>query len=268
MRSTLALTAVLATLTAAGCRRDDPQLQKELAGIRQEVQAIRAQLSKQGGPAPARQRPPSPDGNKVYAVGVAGAPAIGKADAPLTLVLAYEYACPWCEKQHQAFADIARAYGDDVRLVYRPYVVHPQVATDAALAACAAHRQGRFGEVDAALWRDVFGGRAFERAAVEKAAVGGGADLSRLRADMDGACKAWVAGEQGALAALGASSTPTLWVNGRPTIGFKTFDQLKPLLDEELGRARERIAAGTPRAAYYEEWVMKKGLPRFEPAGS
>jgi len=42
--------------------------------------------------------------------------------------------------------------------------------------------------------------------------------------------------------------------------GFRTLEQLKPVIDEELARARERIAAGTPRDAYYAEWVMKKGL--------
>jgi protein-disulfide isomerase len=263
MRSIFLLTVVLPTLVAAaGCRRDDAALQKELSGIRQEVQAMRAQLSKMGA-APARQRPPGPDPSKVYAVGVDGAPSSGPADAPVTLVLAYEYACPWCDKQRQAFAEIAKAHGDDVRFVYRPFLVHPQVATEAARAACAADRQGRFAEVDAALWKDVFAARSFDRASVEKAAAGAGADMARLRADMDGACNAWIQGQQAALSALGAGGTPMVWINGRPAGGgFLTAAQLEPLVTEELARARERIAGGTPRAAYYAEWVMKKGLTR------
>jgi hypothetical protein len=48
--------------------------------------------------------------------------------------------------------------------------------------------------------------------------------------------------------------------------GFRTLEQLKPVIDEELARARERIAAGTPRDAYYAEWVMKKGLRALQVA--
>lgn len=50
--------------------------------------------------------------------------------------------------------------------------------------------------------------------------------------------------------------------------GYKSLEALKPLLDEELARARERIAAGTPASDYYAEWVLKKGLPRFDVASN
>jgi protein-disulfide isomerase len=257
--TTLAVTALVVSVR----RQDDPELRKELSGIRQEVQAIRAQLSK-AAPAP-RARPPGPDPSKVYAVATDDAPSMGPADAPLTVVMAYEYACPWCDRQRQVFDEMKAAYGDDVRFVFRPFVVHPDQATPAALAACAAERQGKFAAVHDALWRDVFGKRAFDRASAEKAASVAGVDPARLRADMDGACTQWLAAQGAALKPLGVSGTPMVWVNGRPVAGgFKTLVQLKPLLDEELARARERIAAGTPRARYYAEWVMKKGLTRVD----
>jgi protein-disulfide isomerase len=261
MRSTFALAAIAAAL--AGCHHDDAEIKKELTGIRQDLQGLRAQLARSGAPA-APARPSGPDPAKVYAVGVDGAPAIGSAAAPLTVVIAYEYACPWCNKQRQAFTALRAAYGDDVRFVFRPFVVHPEVATDAALAACAGDRQGHFAEVSDALWSNVFDKRAFDRAAVEKAAGGvAGIDLARLRADMDGGCRDWVEREQGALSALGVNATPQVWINGRPIPGgYKPLEGLKPVLDEELARAKERIAAGTPRDRYYADWVVKKGLTR------
>ena len=92
MRSLLALTVITA---AFGCHQDNQDLKKELAGIRQELAALRGQR----GGAPARPPAPrGPDPAKVYAVGVQGAPAVGPADAPVTIVMAYEYACPFCEK--------------------------------------------------------------------------------------------------------------------------------------------------------------------------
>jgi predicted DsbA family dithiol-disulfide isomerase len=149
-------------------------------------------------------------------------------------------------------------------------VVHPDLANDAALAACAADRQGHFSEVSDALWTRVFDKRAFDRASVERAAGAvAGVDLARLRADMDGECKGWVEHERAALVELGVNATPQVWVNGRPfPAGYHTVEGLKPVIDEELARARERIAAGTPRDAYYAEWVVKKGLPRLEANGS
>ncbi len=261
MRSMFALAAIAAAL--AGCHHDDEAIKKELAGIRQDLQGLRAQMGRPGA-APAPARPPGPDPAKVYAVGIDGAPAIGPAAAPLTVVIAYEYACPWCNRQRQAFTALREAYGDDVRIVFRPFVVHPEVATDAALAACAADRQGHFAEVSDALWSNVFDKHAFDRASVEKAAAGvTGVDLARLRADMDGDCRGWIEREAGALSELGVNATPQVWINGRPIPGgYKPLEGLKPVLDEELARARERIAAGTPRDRYYADWVMKTGLTK------
>jgi protein-disulfide isomerase len=184
--------------------------------------------------------------------------------------MAYEYACPWCNRQRQVFPALHEAYGDNVRFVFRPFVVHPDLATPAALAACAADRQGRFSEVSDALWTGVFDNRTFDRAAVERVAGSvAGVDLARLRADMDGACKTYVDQERASLSELGVNATPQVWVNGRPIPGgYKPLEGLKPVIDEELARAKQRIAAGTPRDAYYAEWVVKKGLRKLDGNGS
>jgi protein-disulfide isomerase len=256
------ITAVIAaSALVAGCRQDNQDIKKELAGLRQDIQGLRQQLGR-GSQAPAR--PTGPDPAKVYAVGVEGAPSVGPAAAPLTVVMAYEYACPWCNRQRQAFAELRQTYGDDVRIVYRPFVVHPDLAGEASYAACAAARQGRFAEVNDALWTNVFDKRAYDRASVEAAASHvAGIDLARLRTDMDGDCKTWVAQEQTALTQLGVNATPQVWVNGRPIPGgYKAMSALKPVLDEELAHARERIAAGTPREEYYATWIIKKGLTK------
>jgi protein-disulfide isomerase len=257
---------VVAAVAVVGCHQDNEDIRKEIAGLRQDVQNLRAQVGRAGA-APAR--PQGPDPAKVYAVGITGAPSIGPAAAPLTVVIAYEYLCPWCNKQRQAFTQIRAAYGDDVRFVFRPFVVHEQAA-DASLAACAADRQGHFAEASDALWATVFDKHAYDRASVEGAVASlPGIDRAKLRADLDGDCKSWIEGERTSLLALGVYATPQVWVNGRPVPGgYKPLEAMKPLLDEELARARQRIAAGTPAGDYYAEWVLKKGLPRFEVASN
>jgi len=258
---------VVVAAALAGCHQDNSQIERELAGIRSDLQSLRTQLGR--GTAPARPQAPAPDPSKVYAVDTTNAPSIGPATAPVTIVMAYEYACPWCNKQRQAFAQIREAYGDEIRFVYRPFVVHDP-ANDASLAACAADRQGHFAEVNDALWSNVFDKRAFDRASVETAAAGvAGVDRARLRADMDGECRSWVESQRAALLELGVYATPQVWVNGRPVPGgYKPLEAMKPLLDEELARAKQRIAEGTPAKDYYAEWVVKKGLRRVEVAAN
>jgi protein-disulfide isomerase len=254
-----------AALFLTACHSDQQDLKRELAGIRQDLRALSAQVARAGGP-PRPAAPPAPDPAKVYAVGVDGAPAVGPAEAPVTVVMAYEYACPWCNKESKVFPALREAYGDNVRIVYRPFVVHPDLAGDAALAACAAGRQGKFAEVSDALWAGVFDKRAFDRASVDRVvAAVPGIDAAKLRADMDGDCKAYVEKERVALTELGVTGTPQVWINGRPIPGgYKPLEGLRPVIDEELARAKERIAAGTPKDAYYDEWVVKKGIARFE----
>ena len=102
---------VVAALAVVGCHQDNEDIRREIAGLRQDVQSLRAQVGRAGA-APARpQQPQGPDPAKVYAVGIAGAPSTGPAAAPLTVVIAYEYLCPWCNKQRQAFTQIQAAYG-------------------------------------------------------------------------------------------------------------------------------------------------------------
>lgn len=36
------------------------------------------------------------------------------------------------------------------------------------------------------------------------------------------------------------------------------------MIDEELEKANEKVAQGTPAAAYYQTWVVDKGLETVE----
>src|SRR5262249_50101997 len=57
---------------------------------------------------------------------------------------------------------------------------------------------------------------------------------------------------------------PTYFINGRMYTGKKTFEELKPALDEEIANARALVAKGTPRAGVYD--ALMKDARTVRPA--
>src|SRR5258705_2996017 len=115
--------ATLALAAAAACSQDNSNLERKLDQINQRVGALDQHLTAlTGGARNQRARRPEPDPKAVYAVPVAGNPAIGAADAPVTIVEGYEYACPACRGARETVAQLRAKYGDKVRVVYKQYV--------------------------------------------------------------------------------------------------------------------------------------------------
>lgn len=73
-------------------------------------------------------------------------PALGPADAPITLVEYGDYECPYCGRAHAVLRGLRERYGDELRVVFRHFPlpdVHPR-AVAAALSAEAAADYGWF----------------------------------------------------------------------------------------------------------------------------
>jgi protein-disulfide isomerase len=255
---TFALAAMSATSQAEELTRKLDELAAEVAVIDGKVAAR-----------PTPRRRPEPDIKDVYAVPVAGAPSIGPADALVTIVRAYEYACPYCEKSRPTMAELRKLYPKDVRIVYRAFVVHPTTATLPALAACAAHHQGLFAEADERLWDEAYLQRKFDQAQMELIATEIGADLDQFRADMTGPCATQINDDQQAMARVGTGATPTFYINGRYLSGAQPVPAFVAIIDEEIALAKTRLGkkASTKkvRKKYYDTWVIAKGKADFVP---
>lgn len=258
----LRIEAQLAALAAGFGRLSDLGVEDLYA----KLTRLEAQVERVGAARPpSRPTRPQPDPAKTYAIAVDGSPSRGPADALVTIVRAGEYACPYCEKTRPTIDQLLAEYGKELRFVHKDYIVHPQTATDAAHAGCAAHEQGRFWELDALLWEKAFKTRQFDAAHLETLAVEAGLDLDRYRADVGGACPARVVAEMAELSAVGVAATPAFFINGRFLSGAQPVTAFRTIIDEELALARKRVKAGTKKKRYYEEWVVKKGLTRLEP---
>ena len=251
------------------------RIEAQSADIMQLVQAMSARLdgletrlatlAEQQARVAAPQRPRGPDPAQVYAVPVGDSPVEGPADAKITIVKAYEFACPFCERSRATMAEIRRHYGKDVRIVYKQYIVHPAAATIPAQAACAAHLQGKHMEMKEAIWEKGFkANRDLGEENMLKQARALGLNMKRFEADMRGPCVKRVQQEHDSLRQLGVYGTPGFFINGRFLSGSQPFPSFQALIDEELAKANEIIRAqGVQPREYYETQIVAKG--RKEP---
>lgn len=275
------------SLTVAACQPDTKNLEKKIDDLTRNQQKMMEMLAKGGGGAGAaqQQRPQrrEPERDKTYAVPVDNDAFDGPADAKVTLVKAYDYACPYCERVRPTMAELRKKYGNDLRVVSKQMVVHPRNAMAGALAFCAANEQGKAKEMDDAVWDKGFKQRQLDNSDVQAAEGGGGQpqkcwdtaegcklvvgyaqelglNIDKFKADMKGKCMQVVQNDMRALQQLGVGATPSFFVNGRFMSGAMPIDQFSALIDEELKKANERIQQGTPAAQYYQQWVIQKGL--------
>lgn len=255
-----------------GCTADTTKLDEKIDKIDRKLDALLAQGGR--GAAPQRPQRVEPDRSKTYAVPIENDFSDGPEDAKITVVKAYEYACPYCERVRNTMEDLKKKYGNDIRIVSKHLVVHPTTATSTALAFCAAMKQGKAKEMDHLLWEKTFRGRAFDSdkcwetdAGCEKMishAQELQLDIARFKADMKGACNAIVQQDMRDLRNFGVGATPSFFINGRFIAGAVPIDQFVAVIDEELKKANERIQQGTPPAQYYKQWVLDKGLKTLE----
>jgi predicted DsbA family dithiol-disulfide isomerase len=73
--------------------------------------------------------------------------ALGMVDGPntaeVTVIEAFDLACPHCEQMQAPLDELVREYRGRIRVVYKSWVL-PRHTADAHLAACAAGKQGKF----------------------------------------------------------------------------------------------------------------------------
>src|SRR5689334_1455239 len=105
--------------TIAACAPDTRNIDKKLDAIQAKLDNLEKKVGAGGGVAQPRAQRPEPDRSKTYSVPVDNDPFDGPADAKVTVVKAYDYQCPYCEKVRPAMDELRQKYGNDVRVVYK-----------------------------------------------------------------------------------------------------------------------------------------------------
>ncbi len=275
--SKLGVVALLIGTTGLfGCRKDDPDVKDKLDKIlaNQAAEDKKLDTIAQGRGAAAGApgaRPPmnEPDPKLTYSVPIDGDYPNGPATAKVTIVEAADYACPFCARVGGTVDELKKQYGDQVRVVYKHFVVHPQIAMTPALAACAAGEQGKFWEFHHAIWDGAWevqpqphmkDPKMLGADQMEVIAKGLNLDMKKFKDDMAGdKCKNDINGTMAFLSKMGVHGTPAFFINGRYVSGAQPIDNFKTIIDEEIKKADTAIAAGTKAEDYYKTAIVDKG---------
>jgi len=260
--------------TLAECAKKDPNCPNAPGKLHQAVALARAGKSAEqiqvemfgGAPkAPARAEPskPAPPSAGVLAPTAridvpSDSPSRGGKWAKVTIVEWSDFQCPFCKAAIPTLKKVEQAYGESVRVVFRhqPLAMH-QNARLAAEASMAAHAQGKFWDYHDKLFSNQ---SSLDRASLEQYAGELGLDMTKFKAALDsGQFRAKVDSDAGAGAAVGASGTPTFFINGRQLVGAVPFENFKTMIDEELVKAAKLVASGVKPEKLYEKLLEKNG---------
>ncbi|MFF7179710.1 thioredoxin domain-containing protein [Streptomyces sp. NPDC008121] len=176
--------------------------------------------------------------------------ALGRPDAPVVLIEYADFKCGYCGKfARDTEPELIRKYVEKgvLRIEWRNFPIFGEESEAAARASWAAGQQGRFWEFHRAAYAEGAKEKGFgadRLAALAKEA--GVADLTRFTRDTDSAAaRAAVTKDQEQGYTLGATSTPSFLINGRPIAGAQPMEAFTDAVDAAAKAAKaKRGAAG------------------------
>jgi protein-disulfide isomerase len=170
-----------------------------------------------------------------YDVPADGDPALGPADAAITIIEFSDYECPYCQRWHvEVFDRLMETYADQVRLVYRDFPltsIHPNAFAAAEAANCANEQGGFWGFHDRLFSMELgLSSQAYQQYARQL-----GLDEEAFRECLDsGKYKEEVQSDFDYAAELGVRSTPTFFINGIAVVGAQPYEVFQQIIDKEL----------------------------------
>ena len=242
MLRAVALIAV-ALVAVGGCDRGSEDLEEVRRDQREilfRLGALAKAIEQAGSRAPTAadlgSRPP-----KAYEIALGESPVKGPRDAPVTIVEFSDFQCPGCKTYKGLVDQVLQLYPKDVKLVYKEFPlaeIHAN-ALDAAKAALAAARQGKFWEMHDILYQnqDELGMDKLKQYAQKV-----GLDVLRWEKDFSSPeVRQQLSREADEGRAAGVDSTPSFFVNGR-RITEGTVEEFKRLIQDALNGNRGETA--------------------------
>jgi protein-disulfide isomerase len=174
-----------------------------------------------------------------------GDPAKGPATARVTIHEFADFECPFCARAEGTLKEVARRYGDKVRLVWHDL---PLAFHDDAMPAARAAREAQAQHGDSGFWalhdRLFAEGAKLGRDDLDADARALGLDMDRWKVALAGdAHNAEVSADQAAAETLGFTGTPAFLVvpagakSGYVIVGAQSYAKFRKLIERSLGEA-------------------------------
>jgi len=200
----------------------------------------------------------------IWKIPVKGAPSIGPSDALVTIVEFFDYQCPYCRRAEATMNELLTRYPKELRVVLRqnPLPFHARALPAANFALEARAQKGDAGFLSAN--RRLFEGKLEEE---DLLALGKELKLDEKRLK-NALAKNTHAAEIDADTDLAldfkAAGTPHFFINGLRLSGAQPLENFVTAVEAQLKVANALVAAGTPRAAVYDE-ILKHAQDPAEP---
>ncbi|MFJ3141530.1 DsbA family protein [Streptomyces halstedii] len=169
--------------------------------------------------------------------------ALGRADAPVVLIEYADFKCGYCAKfARDTEPELIKKYVDDgtLRIEWRNFPIFGKESEAAARASWAAGQQGRFWQFHRAAYAEGAKEKGFGKDHLQALAEQAGVeDLDRFARDTEStAANDAVARDQEQAYGIGATSTPSFLINGRPVAGAQPMSVFTQAIEAAADAAR------------------------------
>ena len=210
-----------------------------------------------------------PDPAAIYRVPLGESASRGRDTALVTIVEFCGFHEPYSARLQTRLQEIRERWGREIRIVFK-HLPHPDMRDGMAASEAAIEVQAQLGDASFFRYHDTLfeHWREVNRANLERWAAGlRRIDMARFRAALDNHVhRQTVEADQQLARSLGLTSPPNVFINGRRVAGIQPFDRYESVITEELARAREQRASGTPRSGLYAALIADGATePQFLP---
>ena len=165
-------------------------------------------------------------------------PTIGNADSIVTFIEYGDYRCGYCKRVQKDMKNLRKKYGNKVKFAFKFLPILSEESRLSALAAMAAHKQGKFWEYHEKMWENQSrlgeGDEVLVRVAEEI-----GLDMDKFNKDRAStAIEAEVYDDIADARTLGIRGTPYFVVDGEGLSGAQKYQSFVKLIDAAIAAAQ------------------------------
>jgi len=172
--------------------------------------------------------------SRVFDISVEGSPYMGPENAPVTIAVFDDYECGYCARMEAAFRQLLTQFPQKLKLVIKQYPLrnHPR-AREAAIAAIAAHQQGKFWEVHSQIFANQ---KDLSTQKLDQIAESVGLDMNQFKQDLlSQEVLSLIVRDVREGQSIGVAGTPTIFINGKH-VTDRSLQNLSKLIDQELSK--------------------------------